>query len=287
MKLSLSIAQKLLLLQNGKKLPACQLKYAVIDDMLDNGILYKEVQGRSRARIFISDPNTLTHYLRNHFGIHNLADYVIACRKEELSRTEAIEVSSNSKLKRARTFEGFLVNSYQPIKCVLDDEPVVIHPAHGTFIFIYNYKNFVPPSNVTIVGVENADNFSKIERQKYLFSNITPLFISRYPQNQNKDLLNWLRTIPNNYLHFGDFDFSGLNIYWNEYKKHLRHKSRFFVPEQIEQFIASKGNRKLYDYQQVQFKEDEIDEVGIEIVLKYIRKHKKGLEQEIFIQPMQ
>jgi len=283
MKLPLSIAQKLVLLQGGEKLPLSKLKHAAVTDMISNGVLVKELQGRSRNRVFLSDPDSLNRYLKNHFGIDNLVDYITAYQREELSRSEAIEVSSNSKLKHGRTFEGFLVNSYQPIECTLDGKPFTLHPKSGTFTFIYNYKNFSPPTDVTIVGVENADNFREIERQKYLFTGITPLFVCRYPQNQNKDLLNWLHMIPNSYLHFGDFDFSGLNIYWNEYKKHLQNKSRFFVPDNIELLIVSKGNRDLYDHQQVQFNEDEVHEIGIPIVLKYIKKYKKGLEQEIFI----
>ena len=89
--------------------------------------------------------------------------------------------------------------------------------------------------------------------------------------------------IPNNYLHFGDFDFGGLNIYWNEYKKHLHDKARYYLPNNIEQLISSKGNRDLYDNQQIQFEESDVDEMGITDLLKYIRKHKKGLEQEILL----
>jgi hypothetical protein len=283
MKLPLSIAQKLLNLQDGEKLPLSKLKHTVVTDMLSNGVLVKEVQGRSKNRIFLADPNSLTDYLKNHFGIDNLADYVIAYQKDSLSRAEAIAVASNSKLKVTRTFEGFLVNSYQHIECTLNSEPIIIYPKSGTFTFIHNYKNFFPPSDTTIIGVENAENFREIEKQKYLFRNINPLFVSRYPQNQNKDLLKWLQMIPNSYLHFGDFDFSGLNIYWNEYKKHLLDKARYFIPANIEQLISSKGNRDLYDNQQIQFKEVAVDEIGITTVLKHIRKHKKGLEQEIFI----
>lgn len=254
--------------------------------MLANGILGKKVQGRSKTQIFLSNKNSLSNYLRNHFGIDSLEDYVVAFEQNGLSRAEAIEVSSNSKLVRGRTFEGFLVNCYEPIQCVLDNEGIRIQPKPGMFTFVHNYKNFFPPSHVTIVGVENPDNFREIEKQRYLFSGITPLFVSRYPQNQSKDLLKWLKGIPNSYLHFGDFDFSGLNIYWNEYKKHLLNKARFFIPANIEQLISSKGNRDLYNNQQVQFEEGKVDEVGITTLLKLIRKHKKGLEQEVFIRQM-
>jgi len=284
MKLTLSVAQKLLLLKEGEKLPFSKLKHAIIVDMISNGVLGKEIQGRSKSRIFLSEPNSLVRYLKNHFGIDNLAEYVTAFQKGDLSRAEAVDVSSNSKLKPGRTFEGFLVNSYQPIECTLNGKSISIHPRPGTFMFICDYRNFHPPSTATIIGVENAENFRCIEKQKYLFKDINPLFVSRYPQNQSKDLLKWLQVIPNDYLHFGDFDFSGLNIYWNEYKVYLSDSSRFFVPENMEAFMIEKGNRDLYDRQKVLFPESEVEEVGLVEVLKCIRKHKKGLEQEVFIQ---
>ena len=46
---------------------------------------------------------------------------------------------------------------------------------------------------------------------------------------------------------------------------------------------TSKGNRDLYNNQQVKFEKDKVDEVGITTLLKLIKKHKKGLEQEVFI----
>ena len=45
------------------------------------------------------------------------------------------------------------------------------------------------------------------------------LFVCRYPQSN--DLIKWLQSIPNRYLHFGDLDFAGINIYLNEFKKYL------------------------------------------------------------------
>lgn len=60
----------------------------------------------------------------------------------------------------------------------------------------------------------------------------------------------------------------------------------FFLPANIEQLISSKGNRDLYNNQQVQFEEGKVDELGISTLLKLIRKHKKVLEQEVFIRQM-
>lgn len=107
--------------------------------------------------------------------------------------------------------------------------------------------------------------------------------MSRYPQNQSKDLIKWLQYIPNHYLHFRYFDFSGLNIYYNEYKKHLQGKAQFFIPPAVEELLPSRGNRDLYNKQHLQFDEAQINEVGIINLLKIIRKYKKGLEQEVLI----
>ena len=99
----------------------------------------------------------------------------------------------------------------------------------------------------------------------------------------SKDLVKWLQTIPNRYLHFGDFDFAGLNIYCNEYKMHLKNKAKFFLPTDIEEILSAKGNRDNYNNQTIQFDRNEIKEDNILTLLKLIEKYKKGLEQEIYI----
>lgn len=281
MMLPVSIAEKLILLLNGDKIPFSKLKHEVIEVMIGNGILNVQLQGRSKKVIYISNKELLAPFLINHFGIDNLDKYVNGYLKAELSRAEAIEISSNSKLRSIRTFKGFLVNCYQPIECVLNNQPIIINPQEGTFIFIYDFETFTPSSEITVVGIENPENFRQIQKQKKLFENIHPLFVSRYPQN--KDLIRWLTSIPNDYLHFGDFDFAGLNIYMNEYKKHLQDKSSFFLPANIEKLLAAKGNRGNYTNQSVLFDVQLVDEENVLILLRLIEKYRKGLEQELLI----
>lgn len=89
------------------------------------------------------------------------------------------------------------------------------------------------------------------------------MFVSRYPQNQNKDFIKWMKSIPNNYLHFGDFDIAEIGIYSNEYKKHLSGKSTFFIPENIKNTLRKNGNRERFDNQKINFKIDSIEESKI------------------------
>ena len=279
--LPISIAEKLILLLSGEKIAFSKLRHEVIDLMIDNGILTVQLSGRTRKQIFLTSKELLAPYLINHFGIENLENYISGYLKSELSRAEAIEISSNSKLKSIRTFKGFLVNCYQRVEGILNNEPITIHPREGTFTFIYDFETFTPTEDITIVGIENPENFRQIQKQKKLFENIHPLFVSRYPQN--RDLVKWLSTIPNPYLHFGDFDFAGLNIYMNEYKKHLQDKSKFFLPLNIEKLISSRGNRDNYSKQSIQFDVKSVDEENVLVLLRLIEKYRKGLEQELLI----
>jgi len=231
---------------------------------------------------FIKNTENLNNYLRTEFGINNLNQYLEQINKPNLTRSDAIEISSNSKVKNIRTFKGFLVNCYQPTNATINNSPTIINPTEGTFTFIYDFESFIIPKNVTIIGIENPENFRYINKQARLFKNITPLFVSRYPQN--KDLIKWIKKTPNNYLHFGDFDFEGINIFLNEYKKHIGNKAEFFIPDEIEKMIKEKGNSDNYNTQV--YKEPHISKVSDEsliTLIKTIHKHKKGLEQEYLI----
>lgn len=199
------------------------------------------------------------------------------------SRADFVKITTDSKNSKERAFKGFLVNSYNPIKAKLNNQTITVNPTFGSFIFIYDYETFKIPKDITIVGVENAKNFRHIHEQKYLFSDINPLFISRYPQNQSKDFIKWMTSIPNDYLHFGDFDISGIGIYLNEYKKHLSQKSTFFIPKNIKNVLRENGNRERFNKQKSNFKIVDIQEPEIIALLELIKSERKGLDQEYYI----
>jgi len=283
MKIPIPIAEKLLLLCNGEKIPASKIRHSIISEMLDNGILKKQIQGRSKALIYCTEQQLVNDFVQNHYGISNLQNYINTLQDIEITRADLIEVSSDSKQKSVRTFKGFLGNCFSPILATINKKSIVLNPTEGAFQFIYDFENFIIPDDITIVGIENPENFRYIEKQKTLFENIKPLFVSRYPQNQSKDLLKWLQAIPNNYLHFGDFDFAGIGIYLNEYKKHLGDKAQFFIPENIEFLLNNYGNRALYNKQKLNFEQQVIEEKKLTNLIALLHQYKKGLEQEIFI----
>lgn len=281
MKLPLNIAEKLLLLVNGEKIPASKLKYSVIQDLISEGIIHKP--GKRKSTIQIVDKQQLKLYLQNHYAIKDLYDYIEILKKENIIRANLVEIATDSKLKAVRTFKGFLVNCYSPIIATLNGQSLSISPTSGTFNFIYDFESFIPEQGITIVGIENPENFRHIDKQKYLFQNIKPLFVSRYPQNQSKDLIRWLQSIPNDYIHFGDFDFAGIGIYINEFHKHIKGKASYFTPENIDFLLKKSGSKKRYNEQKINFDINNITEDNLLKLIASIHQHKKGLDQEIFI----
>lgn len=284
MKLTPKIARILLRLTQGETIPASATKSQLVNELIAENILLQK--GKHRKSITLINQQALSVFLSNQLQIHNLADYITALDNEESSRADFVKVATDSKTSKERAFKGFLINSYDLINATLNAKEYPIHPLSGSFNFIYDYENFRIPEDITIVGVENARNFRHIHEQRYLFKNIRPLFISRYPQSQHKDVISWLKTIPNPYLHFGDFDLAGIGIYLNEYKVHLQERSQFFIPSNIQELIQQFGNRQRYNKQIQNFDIENVNEPSLDDLLKIIETEKKGLDQEYFIQTL-
>lgn len=281
MELSLKLARILLRLIDGEIIPASAAKSKLIDILISENIIYQK--GKHRRTLELINENGLHVYLENQLQINDLGEYISLLESEDASRAEFVRVSADSKGSKERAFKGFLVNSYLPIKAELNNRAITIDPVLGSFVFIYDYETFKIPDDIIVIGFENARSFMHIEEQRYLFKNLNPLFVSRYPQNQSKDFIKWIKSIPNDYLHFGDFDIAGIGIYLNEYKKHLGERSKFFVPENIQTAIHNYGNRNRHDLQKINYKIEEVKEPELLNLLEIIKFEKKGLDQEFFI----
>lgn len=284
MRLPINIAVKLQAMLHGEEISASSLKQAIVLKMLEDGIIQSKFISKTKRNYFIENKENLKNYLVTDFGIKDLSTYIEQFNNPNLSKSNAIEIASNSKLKAIRSFKGFMVNCYEPISALINNEEIILQPTDGTFIFIYDFESFIIPENVTVVGIENPENFRYINKQSHLFEHITPVFVSRYPQTQNKDFINWLTKIPNNYLHFGDFDFEGINIFLYEYQKHLGKRAKFFIPEKIEYLIKTYGNTDIYNTQIYKKpKPEHMNDIELNTIIRLIHQYKKGLEQEILI----
>lgn len=280
MKKTIGLIEKLIRLANGETLPASSLKGEWFEQMLADGILLSITHG-SRKNFRVSNADTFRHYLDSQYDIRDLEQTFEMLSKEDLNRASQVNVVGDSKFIRQRSFSGFLVNSYQPINAILNGQYITIWPPEGSFVFVSDHQHFSVAEDVVIVGIENAENFRYIRCQKYLFAEYEKvLFMSRYPQNG--DLVRWLQSVPNNYVHFGDLDLAGIAIYQNEFYRHLGERSSFLIPEDYEERI-SLGNRERYDKQLPQYGKMKIQDQRIAPVLSCIHRYHRGYDQEGFI----
>jgi hypothetical protein len=279
-KLPLGIAKKVLSFQDEPQQNASVVKGNLVTELIECGAFSKIMLGNKKAIIQCRDFAKVQHFLNNFYHISNLAEYIIAL-ENDTNKAELVKAASNTKVKATRSMEGFLVNCFEPISVKINDVSTVIRPVMGMANFISDYKNLILSEEIIIVGVENPYCFLHISQQIQHFRNAQYLFVSRYPQS--KDIINWLKNIPNRYLHYGDFDFAGINIYINEFKKHLGSRATFFVPDNIELLIKMHGNRILFTKQKLQKSAIEIDEYKVIELIALINKYGKGLEQEVLI----
>ena len=253
MKITSSLIDKLIRLRSGESLPSSALRGEWVEELLSDGVLISRSHG-SRSCIIAASPKTLEQSLMHINERLGHLDKMKETLDAETTRSEQTAETGNSKLVTARSCSGFPVNSYEPIICGLNGKELVVNPQEGTFLFISDWRSFVIPEDVTVVNIENMENFRLIRQQQALFSSALAgrrlLFVSRYPQSS--DLRTWLQTIPNLYVHFGDFNLAGINIFLTEFQKHLGTRASFLIPQDIEQRIKH-GSAERYNDQYPKF----------------------------------
>lgn len=277
----LSLAQKLHKLASGELMPASRLKHTITDELIAEGILAKRIVGRTKVWLFIPDATAFSNYLFTRWAITDLGLYIDTLVNTDATRAQLVAAAGNSKLLPKRSFQGFLINSYMPVGATLHGQSIIICPPPGTFHFIHDFAAFIPDPAAVIIGVENAENFAHANLLSYLFPGIAVLFVSRYPQSQGKDLIQWLSNLPNQYWHMGDYDFAGINIYMQEYKKYLGGRATFFIPPNIGTLLDKFGNAALYDTQQLHA--FDCAEPGLQALIGLLHQSKKCLEQEALL----
>ncbi|MBQ8464162.1 MAG: hypothetical protein IJ544_08635 [Prevotella sp.] len=281
MKISKTLSSALLQLVSGETVAASLLRKDFTAILLAEGMLTVQVHG-SRRSFRAIDASALKNFLQAHYEeLRTIGDEMPQSYE---TRSEQAVGTGNSKLVKARSCPGFPVNSYQPIPCSLNGMPFVVNPPEGSFLFIDNWQRFVIPEDAVVVGIENMENFRMIRLQRQLFEkeigNVPLLFVSRYPQSA--DLRKWLQSIPNKYVHFGDFDLAGIDIFLTEFHKYLGDRSTFLVPSDVGQRLA-KGSQVRYNNQYDKYHTLRCDIPYLQFLINLINQYHRGYDQEGYI----
>lgn len=271
----------LLKLVKGETVPSSSFKGDIVDEMLDNDVIVPIVHGRKKTYRAISQ-NAIIDFLASNYEINDIEVYASLQNEPSPSRHLQVAALGNSKAVRHRTMRGFMLNTYEPITVLYKGRTIEILPYDGMFTFIYDYYALALTTDVTIVGIENCENFRWIIKQKELFKHLGKvLFVCRYPQSG--DLVRWLQKIPNKYVHFGDFDLAGVFIFQNEFYNKLGERSSFFVPDDIEQRLKL-GSRERYDAQMRRYSHMTVTDMRLNPIIDLIKKYRRGYDQEGYIE---
>ena len=271
----------LLKLATGESVPSSSFKGEIVDEMIDNDVIVQIVHGRRKTYKAVS-LDVLADFLAANYEIKDLKAYASFQIGAAPSRSTQVAALGNSKAVRRRTMSGFLVNTYEPIKVLYKGKTIELHPYDGTFTFIYDYYALALTADVTIVGVENCENFRWVSRQKNLFKHLGKvLFVCRYPQSG--DLIRWLQSIPNRYVHFGDFDLAGVFIFQNEFFNKLGERASYLIPADIKQRLKT-GSRERYDAQIQRYSHMKVTDERLRPIIDLIKKYHRGYDQEGYIE---
>lgn len=263
----------------GEQVAGSRISRKMLEELMDEGLLSVVTRG-SRKSYRARDIEALKRFLIDKDESYRMLDI-----NASDSRASMAAETGNSKLVKVRSCLGFPVNTFEPITCKLNAIDIVINPVEGSFLFITDWKVFSIPEDVVVVGVENMENFRMIRQQRALFESEIGkhrfLFVSRYPQST--DLRSWLQSIPNRYVHFGDFDLAGIHIFLTEFHQYLGDRSSFFIPSDIEKRLA-KGSNARYNEQYEMYHKLHCDINKIQNLIDLINKYHRGYDQEGYIE---
>lgn len=284
MKITASLIDKLIRLRDGESIPASKLRGEWVSELESDGVIVSTSHG-SRRVLFVPQPEAFLQAL-SAFD-ERLSDLDLmrdTLQTGETSRSVQASATGNSKLIAVRSCPGFPINTYEPIACLLNGREIIVNPQEGSFMFISDWQSFSIPQDVVVVGIENMENFRLIRQQRALFEGtIGPaslLFVSRYPQSS--DLRSWLQTIPNRYVHFGDFDLAGISIFLTEFHAYLGERSSFFIPSDIEQRLPN-GSSERYNAQYLKFKNIKTNNPYLQHLIDTINNYHRCYDQEGYI----
>lgn len=279
----MAISASIRALVAGEQVAGSKLGGRLLDELMAEGLLSVVIRG-SRKSYRARNVEALKRFLIDRDESYRILEADVSDTRASMAKE-----TGNSKLVTVRSCPGFPVNSYEPVGCLLRGKPFTVNPQDGCFLFVTEWGRFTIPEDVTVIGVENMENFRLIRRQRdfleeYLRTHgysTKVLFVSRYPQSA--DLRKWLLTVPNHYLHFGDFDLAGISIFLSEFQHYLgEERTSYLIPDDIASRLKS-GSRKRYDEQFCRFKDIKSDVVELQRLIDLIHHERKAYDQEGYI----
>jgi hypothetical protein len=219
----------------------------------------------------------LQNYNYNISSLEQIDAYIEDMFSKNVPRDIIQKYNNNTKAKISKSLHGLYVSSLEKLDIILNSENISILPNDGLGYFFFASQKVELFEDTVVVGVENYQVVWFAKRYANFFKQENVLFVVTTPY-----MLEWISDLENEYIHFGDFDLAGVNIYLNKVVPRLLKSKKYsmFIPSNIEELIEKHGNTQLYEsqkqYKDLHSKSDEVNDL-----IKIINKFKKGFEQEV------
>ncbi len=202
--------------------------------------------------------------------------YIEEIFESKPSRDKVQKWHNSSKAKDSKSLKGLYVSSLNVINIKLNGEVVSIIPNNGLGYFLFYTQKIELFDDTVIVGIENYQVIWFAKKYKQFFENNNILFVVINPY-----MLEWIANLENEYIHFGDYDLAGINIYINKILPRLNKSKKYsmFIPDNIEYLIKKHGDYALFE-KQIRYKDLVVNDIKINNLKDIIKNEKKAIEQE-------
>lgn len=196
------------------------------------------------------------------------------------TRDEISNNNKNTKSIQSPSFKGLNVSVLRPLEVFIKGKEQTLMPLEGCSTFLHFASPLTLQKDTIVVGVENYQTLLYILRYKHLFNDGKDymfLLIKNINTSFERD---WLESLKNDYLHFGDYDLAAISIYLNEICPKLKQSSHSYF---INDFILKKienGDRELYSKQIIQYRKLESKDKRVQKLINFINTKMRSVEQE-------
>lgn len=284
-RLNLKDLKGLLLLAEEKSIRASLLSRTLLDTLTGEHLVSVKREGRSYI-VRASNSELILGFAKRLAGTDDLESYLSTLEGQQAgikpTRTEAARLVNDTKAFGTDIMKGIRLNTIKPVTVSFDGEDFVVDLPRGMSVEIDEQGFLEIDPEIVVIGVENYATFMRIKDYVHLFPEKERSLFT-YRSTGGKDSygkwIEWLKRIPNRYIHFGDLDKSGLRIYIDSFRSVLGDRAEFLIPENYEELIRN-GSSKLYNEQYGQAAPDVSKDPRIKPLLEAIERHHKCCEQE-------
>ena len=253
----------------------------LLEELIGCNCVY--VSGKPQ-QIYLNDEEALFGVIKsNGYKVNSIEDldYFIE-EKEPKSRDEIADNYSHTKRVESKSFNGLMISVFDKLEVIYNEKKQYFYPLEGSGLFVHYTSKLQLDDDVIVVGVENPQVMWYINKYKHLFNKEKKYLFLCISEYKTTYQYKWLESFCGEYIHFGDFDLAGINIYLNaivpKLKKAKSHS--FLIPDNIYEIIKEKNYMVDYSNQTRYLNITSKKDKDLQKLIEFIKNNKITIEQE-------